>query len=395
MAADFNGEVGGMLAMGGQAAEAMELLGGFLRGALRGRPLALCGLWSPVAQSVLDACRSWGLAAACFCDVGGAPGGGAVAPAGGAAVPVVDPDALARDYPGAVAVVCSHSPDLDLGAGLARLGFDGQSVVPWDWASRLAASRMLLDWQASHRAHIDMYSWAFDFFEDEVSKQNVLDRLRYWLCGTALSPNTSCGQYYEDGYVSIGEGEVFVDGGAHQGESALEFLRRAKEAGATRARVHSFEPDQGNFEAAAKNLAGVTGVTLVQKGLWIREAELTFFEKADTLGSSFVLLPNAPEREGAIVHRVPVTSLDAYFGGAPEDCWPTFIKMDIEGAENEALLGAAGVIAAKKPKLAICAYHKPEDVYALPRTIMRLHGGYRFALRHYARSPHETVLYAV
>jgi FkbM family methyltransferase len=393
MAADFNSEVKGMLAMGEQAAEDMEPLGGFLRGALRGRPLALCGLWSPVAQSVLDACHSWGLAAACFCDVGGA--GGAVAPAGGAPVPVVGLDALARDFPGAVAVVCSHSPDLDLGAGLARLGFDGQRVVPWEWASQLAGLRMLLDWQASHRAHIDMYAWAFDFFEDEVSKQCVLDRLRHYLCALPLEPNTSCGQYYEDGYVSLGEGEVFVDGGAHHGESAQEFLRRAAEAGATRARVHSFEPDRGNFEVAAKKLSGLPGVTLVQKGLWRREAELTFFEKADTLGSSFVLLPGAPEREGTIVHRVPVTSLDAHFGGAPESDWPTFIKMDIEGAENEALLGAAGVIAAKKPKLAICAYHKPEDVYVLPRTIMRLHGGYRFALRHYLPGPHETVLYAV
>jgi FkbM family methyltransferase len=240
-----------------------------------------------------------------------------------------------------------------------------------------------------------MYSWAFDFFEDEVSKRNVLDRLRYYLCGTGLEPNTPCGQYYEDGYISIGEREVFVDGGAHRGESAVEFLRRAVEAGRRYARVHSFEPDQGNFEAAARNVSQLPSVTRVRKGLWMCEAALTFFEKGDTLGSSFVLLPGAPEGEGAFVHRVPVTSLDAYFGGAPESDWPTFIKMDVEGAEKEALLGAAGVIGAKKPKLAICAYHKPEDVYALPRTIMRLHGGYRFALRHYLPGPHETVLYAV
>jgi len=70
--------------------------------------------------------------------------------------------------------------------------------------------------------------------------------------------------------------------------------------------------------------------------------------------------------------------------------------MDIEGAELEALKGAERIIREHKPKLAICAYHKPEDIYTLPEFIKGCRDDYRLYLRHY--SPYntfDTVLYAV
>jgi hypothetical protein len=118
--------------------------------------------------------------------------------------------------------------------------------------------------------------------------------------------------------------------------------------------------------------------------------ELSLFASGATASSSFVNMP-----DGAPTMKVPVTALDSLFADAPDSGLPTFIKMDIEGAEKEALRGAKGVIKRNKPKLAICAYHKPEDVYVLPQAIMAIRDDYRFALRQHVDGLWDTVLYAV
>jgi FkbM family methyltransferase len=132
-------------------------------------------------------------------------------------------------------------------------------------------------------------------------------------------------------------------------------------------------------------------VTLSPKGLWRIETELGLFVSSDTSSSSFVNMPDGDPP----TTRVPVTALDTLFAGAPDSALPTFIKMDIEGSEREALMGAKDVIRRGKPKLAICAYHKPEDVYDLPQAIMAMRDDYRFALRQHVDGLWDTILYAV
>lgn len=73
----------------------------------------------------------------------------------------------------------------------------------------------------------------------------------------------------------------------------------------------------------------------------------------------------------------------------------TFIKMDIEGAEKEALVGAQNIIRNQKPKLAISIYHKKEDIWELPALLLEMNPEYQFYLRHYSLREAETVLYAV
>ncbi len=72
----------------------------------------------------------------------------------------------------------------------------------------------------------------------------------------------------------------------------------------------------------------------------------------------------------------------------------TFINMDIEGAELKALQGAEKILKKYKPDLAICVYHKPEDIWKIPLYINSLNLGYKFYLRNYTGFVYETVLYA-
>lgn len=72
----------------------------------------------------------------------------------------------------------------------------------------------------------------------------------------------------------------------------------------------------------------------------------------------------------------------------------TFIKMDIEGAEYQSLLGASEMIKKYKPKLAVCLYHKLEDIIEIPYIILSMNPDYKLAIRHYTTCSWETVLYA-
>ena len=72
----------------------------------------------------------------------------------------------------------------------------------------------------------------------------------------------------------------------------------------------------------------------------------------------------------------------------------TYVKMDIEGAELDALHGMEKMIKRDKPKLAISIYHKPEDFWEIPLFIYKMVPEYNFILRHHHHRMHETILYA-
>jgi hypothetical protein len=73
---------------------------------------------------------------------------------------------------------------------------------------------------------------------------------------------------------------------------------------------------------------------------------------------------------------------------------PTFISMDVEGVELEALKGAEMLIKENKPDLGICVYHAPNHIWDIPLFIESLHLGYKFFLRNYTSFVSETVFYA-
>ena len=73
----------------------------------------------------------------------------------------------------------------------------------------------------------------------------------------------------------------------------------------------------------------------------------------------------------------------------------TFIKMDIEGAELNALKGSREIIKKYKPRLAVSVYHKKEDLIEIPLYIKELVPEYKLYIRHYSNAAIETVLYAV
>ena len=159
--------------------------------------------------------------------------------------------------------------------------------------------------------------------------------------------------------------------------------------------IYMYEPSEDYYKRYYKNIAHLNKCYWIGKGLWSKEDILDFFDRPDHDISSNQNLSGIEKQykymEGRWI-KIPVTSLDISIESSEK---VTFIKMDIEGSEYEALKGCERIIREQRPKLAICLYHKVEDIYELPKLILTFNSEYKFYIRHYSLGMLETVLYAV
>jgi FkbM family methyltransferase len=263
---------------------------------------------------------------------------------------------------------------------LIELGFSSEQIIKYP--KQLLATMDMDEFES----YLAGYERAYDYFTDAISRNVILQRIRCYLFGTPIEKSDSP-QYFERGLFELSVDEVFVDGGFFTGDTTEEFLRQTN---GKFKHIYGFEPDQYCVSKVDEAILRNPKIEIVPKGLYSKETTLKF---ATTGGSSQASGGNIVTEDGANVSLIPVTSLDAFF--ANKNDHPTFIKLDIEGSEREALLGMRNVIQRSHPKLAICAYHKPEDTYDLYELIREFCADYKFYMRHYANYFWETVLYAV
>lgn len=237
-------------------------------------------------------------------------------------------------------------------------------------------------------AHSAEFQALADMLEDDKSRSTLLAVLKARLTWDLHDLWT---EYVEDQYfpaevVKLSPNEVFFDCGAWTGDTLEQLMRhtggRIKKAvcfepGERQARELSFK-----FSSEIRN----GRVEVVPECLSDRAMTVHFKNCVSSMGSHIVQEP----QEGDVL--VPASTIDLAAQREPD---VTFIKMDIEGAELAALKGAEQTIRRCRPKLAICVYHKIDDLIQIPKYIERLGMKYRFFLRHHSNSICETVLYAV
>lgn len=189
-------------------------------------------------------------------------------------------------------------------------------------------------------------------------------------------------QYFDTDIMVPRDGEVFIDGGCFDCGTDKLFI---KWCNGNYRKILAFEPDAVNYEKCLEKCRkeGIENIRIYPKGLWDCETEL-FFEADGSQGSKI-------GGQGANAARIATAAIDDVAG---ED-EVSFIKLDVEGAELKALQGAAQTIRRFRPRLAICIYHKPEDVIEILEYILSLHDDYKLYIRHYQMSSCETVLYAL
>ena len=191
--------------------------------------------------------------------------------------------------------------------------------------------------------------------------------------------------YFNSDFCPLGDHEIFANIGALVGDCALEFADTCKAKGLTYKGIINFEPDPNNFRQLSINTQHLPNVRCLPYGLWSKRDRLRF-SNPDPLNAG---TPGSLSKDGAI--EVDVASMDELLPG--EEI--TFIKMDIEGAELQALLGAYDTICRNRPKLAISLYHDRDDIFKIPLMLHSFYPGYKFYIRHYCTTFSETVLFAV
>lgn len=342
-------------------------------------PLVLYGAGGN-CELAMFTCMNYGVAVSCICDTKTT----GTYTYKDQIYEIISPDSLMKNYRNALVMITPWQYEQEIYDFLCKLGFSRTQIYFFRIYPEMVSPALF------HEKYLEGHRQVYHLFHDEKSKNRILNRIRLLLSGIPCPADS----LYEDGYfafpgIKVAENEIYVDGGANIGDTAEEFIDLMGETNENY-KIYSFEPDPQSYETAIKNLSQYSNVEVFPYALSSHKTELKFANAQGIDGVSSHITTNDINSI-----TVQATSLDLFFADKPQDEWPTIIKLDIEGAEKEALLGAENIIKAKKPQLIICAYHKPEDMYELPQTILKLRDDYKLTFWQIGTSFWDMILYAV
>ena len=305
-----------------------------------------------------------------------------------AGIPIVSPtEAIARYGDSAAFLVAIYNATA-VKAQLHELGCP--RIIPYPVAfgkfsvafgdQRLALPDKILE-------HTDAIVVAYALLSDDKSRSEFAAQVR-WRCSLDYSclPNADSNEeiYFPADLVRMSPSEVLADGGAFDGDTIRAFIRKR---GGHFKHVYAIEPDarsRAELERYVRSLPqqDASRIDVLPYGLGRSDGRVRF--AADGTLASRLELTGSSE--------VEIRTLDNICAG--KHC-PTFVKMDIEGAELDAISGAAQTISRCRPVMAICAYHRCSDLWVIPMLLKEMCSDYRIFLRRYAEECWETVYYAI
>lgn len=189
-------------------------------------------------------------------------------------------------------------------------------------------------------------------------------------------------QYFPDDLVQISKDEVFLDIGAYTGDTVEQFLQKW---GNSCKKIIAVEPNPNCVRRLNRIKSEHACVHVINMGVSDMPSVRNFHNASVSAASAHFTVSIA---ENDL--EIPLDTIDNIVTDAV-----TLIKMDIEGMELSALRGAYKTICRNRPKLAICVYHKMEDILEISNWILSLNLGYHLYLRHHTYYLGETVLYAI
>ena len=257
----------------------------------------------------------------------------------------------------------------DVNEELQRIGFKGYNVISPQNLIDMKEDKAIIICTTKYIDDVKKY-----LLSNGIRKEEIIDIRPYFKCGTG-------DEYFNEDFLEYSDNEIFIDAGSFDLGTVIDFKKKCN----TLIKAYAFEPDINNYKKCLQKLEkeenNLPETKLYQYGTWSCRTELCFDSTSD--GCSHI-------GEGkTIIKTVAIDDL------VDKNDKITFIKIDVEGAELESLKGAKKIIQRDKPKLAICIYHKPEDVITLPQYIKQLVPQYKLYLRSYSNADNEMVLYAV
>ena len=264
----------------------------------------------------------------------------------------------------------------DLGVPLARVFSQVSDMLRGHYRTSLLRE---------HRADLE---WLLGRVADEESRAYLESVIRVrWTMDPSQSRRNAHvrGQYlYDHPDTAPQPGDLIVDCGAYIGDTAREFLERL----GGQASIHALEPFPANFAKLEALAASWPPGTVVPMKLAAGAAKGTATLTAP--GEEASMYPHLGTA-GSGGMTVSLERLDDLFAGMPVD----YVKMDIEGAEMDALRGGAALIARDTPTMVIASYHRPDDLWRIPRLVESIEPHFRLYAGHNHGTVHEVELYFV
>lgn len=232
--------------------------------------------------------------------------------------------------------------------------------------------------------HLEDLKWLYNQLGDYRSKKLLFGILYNWYdydftTLKDLMDHTFC-HYFDLDLIQCHE-EVFVDLGAYIGDTTLDFIHSYGEN--SYQKIYCYEMTPSTFQQLEKNLNKYKNIICRCKAVSDKEELLHMCTNSNSSSA------NSLSNDGLEIEAI---SLDDDISDII-----TMIKMDIEGAEAEAIEGAKKHIILDHPKLLISVYHNHEDIWKIPRMIEEICPGYTFYLRFYGSNifPTEIVLIGI
>lgn len=237
---------------------------------------------------------------------------------------------------------------------------------------------------AALKEHREDLIWLYDRLGDRRSRLVLTCMLYSWttfdITYIINMKEANYSDYFDLDLVKCGEEEVVVDLGAWMGDSILNYIQTYGKY----KKIYGYEIDPSSMEKMKEELRGYPDIELRNRGVGDKNGT-SYFDSV--FGSSCNKVTDQDTGK-----RVELVRLD---DDIEEKV--TLIKMDIEGAEQDALTGCARHIREERPKLLISVYHNNEDIWKIPRMIMDMRPDYQLYLRSNGAQwgPSEIVLLAI
>jgi FkbM family methyltransferase len=230
---------------------------------------------------------------------------------------------------------------------------------------------------ADFNANRTKYQWVSGLLKDDLSRE-VFSKLVSFRASLDISEldgfsDNEDQQYFED-FLALGcVSESFVDVGCFDGRDTRQFISRVE----SYREVNAFEPDPENYSKCVRALSPLPRVSVHQIAL----GQSGGISRLKVNGSG-----SRVDAAGSV--KTSVARFDDL-----KISEPTFIKIDIEGAEQAALWGSRESICRWAPRLAVAVYHKVGDFYRIPEMVLSIQPEYDIRLRHYTETLYETVMF--
>ena len=245
----------------------------------------------------------------------------------------------------------------------------------------------MADWRPAIVARQAEFLALEELLCDELSKQTLFAVLNHHLDTDRehlLRVNRAYdAHYFRSGLLELRRDEIFVDCGAAIGETVDHFLEMTEEQFS---HLYAFEPDASNFHQLRqridryRNRRFYGDISLFNHATGAEDRTVTF----DHCGGD-----GARVIEDGGEGGMPMIRLDSVLPNGA-----TFLKIDVEGCELATLRGAERTIRESKPRIAVCVYHRDDDLLTIPAYLKSLNPDYRIGLRHCNQVRFDTICFA-